>query len=372
VSERNRGRVGALLFALLSLTTALVALAPGAALASGKPFLAKFHEQSTVASTKPENQDVNPYGIVVVQQSAGRLERGNVLISNFNNRENEQGTGTTLVQISPKGHLSLFAHISAGSLPGPCPGGVGLTTALDILPNGYVVVGSLPTENGKAETAKRGCLIVLDPSGKVVRTIEGEPINGPWDMTEVSDGPNVDLFVTNVLNGTVENGEKVTEEGTVVRIALRAEQGDAPRLLSERVIATGFAERTDPEALVVGPTGVGVGRHGTLYVADTQNSRIAAVPNALSREKPFPGGGATVSQEGLLKSPLGLTIAPNGDVLTANGGDGNIVETTPSGKQVASFETNAEKGGLFGLTLAPELGGVYFVDDKENTLGLLH
>ncbi|HEV2980139.1 MAG TPA: hypothetical protein VGX51_01800, partial [Solirubrobacteraceae bacterium] len=278
----------------------------------------------------------------------------------------------TLVQISPAGHLSLFAQIEAGTLPEPCPGGVGLTTALDVLPNGYVVVGSLPTQNGKAETAKRGCLIVLDPNGKVVRTIEGGPINGPWDMTEVSDGPNVELFVTNVLNGTVEKGESVTEEGTVVRLALRADQGDAPRLLSERVIATGFDERTDPEALVVGPTGVGVGRHGTLYVADTQNSRIAAVPNALSREKPLPGGGETVSEGGLLKGPLGLTMAPNGDVLTANAGDGNIVETTPSGGQVAAFETNAEKGGLFGLTLAPDFGGVYFVDDKENTLGLLH
>jgi hypothetical protein len=100
--------------------------------------------------------------------------------------------------------------------------------------------------------------------------------------------------------------------------------------------------------------------------------RIAAVPNALSREQPLGGGAKTVSEGGLLKAPLGLAIAPNGDVITANGGDGNIVETTPAGQQVSSFETNAEKGGLFGLALAPESAGVYFVDDKENTLGLLH
>jgi hypothetical protein len=373
VSEHKRGRVRAPLLAVASLAGALVALAPGSALASGKPFLARFHQQLTIAGTKPENKDVNPYGIVVVQRSVGKLERGDVLISNFNDKENEQGTGTTLVQISPKGHLTLFAQIEAGSLPEPCPGGVGLTTALDILPDGYVVVGSLPTTNGKAETATEpGCLIVLSPTGQVVRTIHGGPINGPWDMTEVSDGPFAQLFVTNVLNGTVAKGEEVTEEGTIVRLSFRAGSDEAPRLLSERVIATGFTERTDAEALVVGPTGVGVGRHGTLYVADTQNSRIAAVPDALDRQKPLSGGGKTVSEGGMLKSPLGLTIAPNGDVITANGGDGNIVETTPSGQQVASFETNAEKGGLFGVTLAPESGGVYFVDDKENTLGLLH
>jgi hypothetical protein len=371
VSERKR-RLCALVLATASLTCSLVALAPTAALASEKPFLANFHEQSKVSGTKPENEDVNPYGIVVVQRSVGKLERGDVLISNFNNKENEQGTGSTLVQISPKGHLSLFAQIAAGSLPGSCPGGVGLTTALDILPDGYVVVGSLPTSNGKAETAKRGCLIVLNPNGEVVRTIAGGPINGPWDMTEVSFGPFVELFVTNVLNGTVEHGETVTPEGTVVRIALWAGEDDPPRLLSEHVVATGFDERTDPEALVVGPTGLGVGRDGTLYVADTQNSRIAAVPNALFREEPFPGGGEKVSENGLLKGPLGLTIAPNGDVLSANGGDGNIVETTPTGHQVAFFETTAGKGGLFGLTLAPDFGGVYFVDDAENTLELLH
>jgi hypothetical protein len=371
VSELKRERVHALLISVASLTCALVLLAPASALAS-KAFLERFHEQSTIASTVPGNGDVNPYGIVVVKRSVGALERGNVLISNFNDKGNEQGTGTTLVQISPQGVVSQFAEIKAGALPEPCPGGVGLTTALDILPDGYVVVGSLPTTNGKAATATEpGCLIVLNPSGEVVRTIHGGPINGPWDMTEVSSGPLVELFVTNVLNGTVAKGEEVTHEGTVVRLTLRAGKNEAPRLLSERVIATGFAERTDAEALVVGPTGVGVGQHGTLYVADTQNSRIAAVPDALDRQESA-GDGETVSQGDLLKSPLGLTIAPNGDVLTANGGDGNIVETTPSGKQVASFETNAEKGGLFGLTLAPQLGGVYFVDDKENTLGLLH
>ena len=33
----------------------------------------------------------------------------------------------------------------------------------------------------------------------------------------------------------------------------------------------------------------------------------------------------------------GLTIAPNGNVLTVNGGDGFLVETTPAGKQIDFF-----------------------------------
>jgi hypothetical protein len=99
-----------------------------------------------------------------------------------------QGTGTTIVQVSTAGKVSLFATIDPKSLPGSCPGGVGLTTALDILPGGYVVVGSLPTTNGETATAKYGCLIVLDSEGKAVETIASKNIQGPWDSTAKSEG----------------------------------------------------------------------------------------------------------------------------------------------------------------------------------------
>jgi hypothetical protein len=294
--------------------------------------------------------------------------RGDILISNFNDRENLQGTGTTIVQESPTGQLSLFAHISPDSVPF----GVGLTTALAILPGGDVVVGSLPTRNGKAPTATAGGLIVLDSTGHVIKTISGAPINGPWDLTAVSAGAFTELFVTNVLNNTVENGETVTNGGTVVRIGLVTPPGHAPIVTSERVIADGFPERTSEAALVVGPTGDGLGPEGTLYVADTQGNRIAAVPKALFRQAPLGGGGLTVAKGGFLNGPLGLAIAPNGDILTANANDGNIVETTPAGHEFPPFETTAGEGSLFGLTLAPNAQGVYFVNDSNNTLQLLH
>ena len=78
--------------------------------------------------------------------------------------------------------------------------------------------------------------------------------------------------------------------------------------------------------------------------------------------------------------PLGLAIAPNGDILTTNGGDGNLVETTPDGQQVAvkMLDTSPAppgpngNGTLFGLAVVPDGSGVYFVDDGTNTLDLLH
>jgi hypothetical protein len=349
------------------------ALSPtGSALAFDHPFIGPLDKTATVGSTIPANGDLNPYGIVNVSKSTGSLVAGDILISNFNNSENLQGTGTTLVQLTPGGHLSLFAQINPSTLPGPCPGGVGLTTALAILPQGFVVVGSLPTTDGMAATAHAGCLIVLDSTGHVVQTISGPPIDGPWDMTSVAAGQNATLFVTNVLNGTVASGQTPVDEGTVVRIRLKIREGHLPRVTATAVIANGFPERTDPAALVVGPTGVALGDDGTLYVADTQGNRIAAVPGAMSRQTPLGGAGTTVAAGGYLNNPLGLTLAPNGDVLTANANDGSIVETTPVGAEFQPLNTEAGGGGLFGLTVTPTFRGVYFVDDANNTLALQH
>jgi hypothetical protein len=359
-------------FGVLAALVASALLLPASALGFDHSFIGQFATVTTVATTVPANGDVNPYGVATVPASTGSLVRGDVLVSNFNDSENLQGTGTTIVEVSPSGHSSLFASIEAAKLPGPCPGGVGLTTALAILPGGYVVVGSLPTSNGMAATARAGCLIVLNSSGHAVKTISGGPIDGPWDLSAVSDGPYSALFVSNVLNGTVASGETPTDGGTVVRIDLTSSFNHIPDVSSERVIADGFPERTDEAALVIGPTGNALGEEGTLYVADTLGNRIAAVPEALTRQTPLGGGGATIAKGGFLNGPLGLTMAPNGDILSANANDGNIVETTPLGAEFQPFETQAGAGGLFGLAVTPTQQGIYLVNDSANTLELLH
>lgn len=355
--------------------------AAAAATSGGRPgsFIGQFTNLSDIASTVPANGDVNPYGVAVVRDSTGRLRRGNVLVSNFNNSNNQQGTGSTIVQVSPDGKQTLFAQINAGDLPGPCPGGVGLTTALTILPGGWVVVGSTPSVDGSAATSSAGCLIVLDSKGTVRRTISGNGINGPWDMTSVSFGDFAELFVTNVLNGTVAANGAVVHHGTVLRLLIRVDGYRPPQVLAVTKIGSGFSEQTSSAAFVIGPTGLGLGQDGTLYVADTGENRITGIPGAVTRFTSA-GTGFQLTSGGMLNGPLGLAIAPNGDVLTVNGDDGFIVETTPRGKQVASFLLDNSvtpgsppgAGALFGLAVAPYGQGVYFVDDATNFLRLLH
>ena len=137
------------------------------------------------------------------------------------------------------------AQIDANTLPGPCPGGIGLTTALVALKTGWVVVGSLPTTDGTSATAQAGCLLVLDSKGNVVETFYGSLINGPWDMTASDGGDNAALFVTNVLNGTVAAAGNVVNRGTVVRITLSLHRDDVPRKRASKL-------RPDPHRAGIG------------------------------------------------------------------------------------------------------------------------
>jgi hypothetical protein len=357
-----------------------LAMAPAAgAMAHPQPsFIGHFHKLRTIGSTVPRNGDVNPYGTVLIRHNRGKLRRNHVLISNFNNKKNLQGTGTTIVQIGRHGHRTLFAHITRASLgTNACPGGIGLTTALAVV-HGWVFVGSLPTSDGMSATAKAGCIVVLDSHGRVWETFSGHGINGPWDMTSLRLGHRFgQLFVTNVLNGTVAANGAIVHRGTVLRLTLGFRRGHAPRLLDIRRIGSGFAEKTDPAALVVGPTGVGLGRHGVLYVADSVTNRITAIPAAPLRLTSA-GTGITVTRNGALATPLGLAIAPNGHVLTVNAANGLIVETTPGGSQVATRLLDRSgsppgAGALFGLAVKRHgHRGVYYVDDATNTLRLLH
>jgi hypothetical protein len=362
---------------LTSGTAAILLGASALPAAATGSFLGSLTTIGTVASTVPANGDVNPYGVAVVRRSLGNLQRGSVLVSNFNAASNLQGTGTTITQVSPTGSMSLFAKIDAHHLPGSCPGGVGLTTALAVLRAGWVVVGSLPTTDGSAATAKAGCLLVLDAWGHVRGTITNPLINGPWDMTATDNGNEADLYVTNVLNGTVAAAGDVVNQGTVIRIKLHLPSGaGVPAADWPVVIGSGFAERSDPAALVVGPTGVTLaGSAGTLYVADTGSNRIAGIPDAATRTSTALTG-LDVTANGALNSPLGLATAPNGDLLSVNGGDGLIVESTRSGQQrsmrmLDSSGSPAGAGALFGLAVVPNGGGVFFVDDATNTLDLI-
>jgi DNA-binding beta-propeller fold protein YncE len=216
-------------------------------------------------------------------------------------------------------------------------------------------------------------------------------------MTAFDGEQEAKLFVTNVLNGTVAAGGRVVHGGTVTRLNLKVSAAKMPALESITIIGSGFAERTDPAALVIGPTGVGLRAScasdpddcnhdrdqgdsddrdsSLLYVADTLGNRITVIDHALSRTA-SEGTGKTLTSGGSLNGPLGLAVTPAGHILTVNSADGFITEVSPHGAQLAKAQLDGSgsppgAGALFGLAFDPEKG-VYFVDDAVNTLNLLH
>ena len=348
---------------------------PTSAAQPATSFLGQINGESQIASTVPANGDVNPYGVAAVPASAGRLTQGDILVSNFNDKANVQGTGTTLVEVSPDGHATLFANISALPAGQACPGGIGLTTALAILPGGWVVVGSLPTTRGGALPGLNpaGCLIVLNDQGTVAETITNSNIVGPWDLTVKSDASSAELFVSNALGGniTTRNGVPVTGNCTVVRLDLALSASAPPALTSTTVIGTKFPWAANKAALVLAPTGLAVAPNGTLYVDDTLTNSVSAIPQALTRTSSVTAAATTVSTGGALNAPLGMTLAPNGDLVVVNGNNGNAVEITPAGLQLTTKTLIKNGAGdLFGIITTQGGDDLLVANDGTNALDL--
>jgi hypothetical protein len=303
-----------------------------------------FIPKAITSSTMPANGDVNPYGVAFVPRgfpAGGKIAEGDVLVSNFNNSANNQGTGTTIIQFSPQGQIAppgeaatFFTSKSAG-----------LSTALGVLRSGFVIVGNVPTTDGSIATIGQGSLQVIDKAGHLLATwTDSVFLDGPWDLTIDDHGSWARVFVSNVLNGTV------------VRLDV-AVQATGPTLTHKTTIANGYSHVPNMAALILGPTGLAFDRGtDTLYVASTNDNAIYAVAHA--GQKTGAGGrGQVVFSDQHLRGPLALRFAPNGDLLAANGDAVNadplhpseIVEFTKSGRFVRESNVDSSQGGAFGI-----------------------
>jgi hypothetical protein len=332
------------------------------------------------ASTTPANGDQNPYGVAVVPFSfpaSANIHPGDILVSNFNNGQNLQGTGTTIVDVAPGGAQRLFFQAPAKLAP------VGLTTALLALRAGVVVVGNTPTTDGTPSTISAGSLIFLNAQGQVLLTLTDPALEGPWDMTADERDPfDPVLYVSNVLNGTVVR----------LQAHIRFSFDFTLRTLTQRVtterpvvIGAGFSHRTDPAALVVGPTGLLLTPDGnSLYVADTGNNRIQRLDD-VRESRGSRGAGQTVLAGAPLKGPLALAWSPFGTIVASNGdaaGDpatppNMAVEFEPREHMVVAtrtLDTSGTPGGIFGITIARFVGhtALIFVDDNTATVNVLN
>lgn len=330
-----------------------------------------------------EDGDLNPYAIIVAPASVGKIQKDDVLVDNFNNVSNLQGTGSSIVDYNPTTKkTTLFAKVAQNSAA--CPGGVGLTTAMIMLKSGWVIAGSTPSTDGSTRTKGPGCLLVFDANGNLATTWSGPNINGPWGNMAVADnGGTATLFVS--MAGFDVPGPQVLDpasgfpvtinKSTVLRLQLTMTDGKAPTVTDETVVASGLPSRADKDVFLVGPTGLALTADGTLYVSDALDNQIIAVDNAVKRPDSA-GLGRVVTKDALLKRPLALVLTSAGHLLACNAKNGQLVEVDPtSGKQLYAqwIDTNQAQsppgnGDLFGIAMTPDGQGFYYVEDDVNAL----
>lgn len=358
--------------------------APNPARADSQGLLETIHKHITRASTVTDDGDLNPYAVVVAPVAAGKIQEGDVLVDNFNNLSNLQGTGTTIVDYSPSTHKT-FTLAKLPQNLAQCPGGVGMTTAMTMLKSGWIIVGSTPSKDGTTATKGPGCLLVFDSDGNLATAWAGPNINGPWgNMAAIDRGTTATLFVSmagfGIQPASVRDpatGFPVTvNKQTVLRIDLSVPAGGQPTITGQTVIASGLGARADRDVFMIGPTGLALASDGTtLYVSDAVNNQIIAIPDAPTR-RDSAGTGRTVTKDGLLQRPLALAMTPEGHLLACNAKNGQLVEIDPaSGKQIYAqwIDTNPAQsppgnGDLFGIAMTPDGKGFYYVEDDVNTL----
>jgi hypothetical protein len=247
-----------------------------------------------------------------------------------------------------------------------------------MLKSGWIIVGSAPSTDGTTKTLGQGCLIVLDAKGKLAGTITGPDINDPWgNMAVIDNGKTASLFVSNVGFGIGAPGQQPVKRATVLRLDLTIPDGKPPMVARRVVIGSGFSAQPDASVFLIGPTGLALAGDGTLYVSDAIGNRVVAIGDAATRTESA-GTGRVVSTGGLLKRPLAMVFAPNGDLLEVNALNGQVVEIDhKSGTQRGAQWIDADaaqsppgSGDLFGMAMTPDDKGFYYVEDDANTLML--
>jgi DNA-binding beta-propeller fold protein YncE len=99
-------------------------------------------------------------------------------------------------------------------------------------------------------------------------------LDSPWDLTINDQGSQAQVFVSNVLSGTV----------TRLNLSVTSTQ---VTVVSKTRIGSGYAHQPNAAAVVVGPTGLAYDPdHDTLYVASTADNEIFAIGDETNPWRP--------------------------------------------------------------------------------------
>jgi DNA-binding beta-propeller fold protein YncE len=242
------------------------------------------------------------------------------------------------VRVSSTGATSTFFTRSSAQS--------GLSAAIGVLSNGFVLVGNLPTADGTSATAQPGRLAVLDRFGNFLGTLGTlSVVNGAWGMAvdDLGTGGSgaAHVFLSNVLSGAVSRFDISYSPGSISATAL--------------VLANGFNHRGDPAALELGPSRLVYSpSNDTLYVASSADNAVYEIPKATTTQATVTAS-LVFSDATHLHGPLDIALLPDNHFVIANSDGSNadpnqpseLVEHTITGQFLGQMPVDPNNGGAF-------------------------
>ncbi len=219
---------------------------------SDSSVLQNLHEQTVGSVADPVTGDVNPYGLAVAPITNGKIDAGDLVVCDFNDKQNVQGTGTAIVSIGPAIGSKPRHIVDAKVLEG--------CDAIALAPDDTIWPADFVANNAP----------IVTPGGKILTTESNGPWHGPWGEAFVPP-----LSEKNVPAFYVSNAG----DGSLVRIGLGNQ-------VTFTVIATGFPVNGGQPGSILGPSGLNyVASSDRLYVVDGTDNALYAIDNVSSVHK---------------------------------------------------------------------------------------
>lgn len=316
-------------------------------------------KQVVIGSTvDPKFGQLNPYGLTVAPSTAGDFTKGDLVVCNFNDKKNVQGTGFTVVALHPK------------------PGSKPLLVSSSRTLLGCAALALSPSDDIWASSFVANDVPIISASGKSEGNIKGKPFYHPWGQVYAQPRSGSPVFYVSDAGA-----------GTIVRINLGSK-------FTYDVIAKGFAVNHGKPGSIFAPAGLAYDPSvDTLYIVDGTNDTVVAFDNVTTIKSggivvekggktfkgPSAGDAKLVYSGSPLDGPISSALLPNGNLVIGNtsnpSGQNVMVEMTPSGKILDT--RNVDKGAagaLFGIVATgtdDSNAKIYFNDDNDNNLQVL-
>ena len=320
--------------------------------------LKQLTSERTIGSTIVDGQ-LNPYGLDIAKTTAGKVTKGDLVICNFNNPQNIQGTGTTLLRLHPVEGSRPLQIANSPILTG--------CNALATAPSGPIWNAAFSSNANP----------IFSPAGQLLAELHGLPYDHPFGQ---AFSPKAGPFGVAAFYASNARGD-----GAIIRANILADK----KFTFDR-IATGFPINNGVPGSILGPSGLQYdARDDRLYIVDGTNNAVYALchvttiprngihvnANGTTFSGPFAHRARLIFMGSPLNGPISSALLFNGHLVIGNtldaAGLNLMVEITPAGHVLdVKNVDNGAGGAIFGMVASgTDVAStrLYFNDDNSNT-----